>query len=435
MPGTSPQSPIMNKITLIVPPSPFLLNDKVFVSLGILYVAAALEQAGHEVQVQDLTGGREWKNRVREIAREGDWPVGLTSTSADFPLVLEMLAILRAEAPRRMIIIGGPHATIAPDDCRDFDRVVIGDGVAGIHLALSGGQKMVHAPMIKDLDSLPRPARHLVNMDDFHYEISGRRATNVMSQFGCPFGCIFCCGRNIAEYRSVRSRSPRDFIGELDELNRQYGFRAFMIHDDEFNLNRKRLLEMCDHLSRRDYLFRAFVRSDLFSDEIAEAMAGAGFYQVDSGVESGSERILKLLNKGTTPRKNAEARRLARKHGIRYKAFVTIGHPSETREDIMATKRWLLENEPDDFEIYLICPYPGSQIYDNLERYDLDFDIDYRKDVTSITRRFGEHRSFINNSHLSGAEFSLLREEVDLEVRQALGLPLRSNDENRTAGI
>ena len=416
----------MNKrITLVIPPSPFLINDKVFLSLGVLYVAGHLQREGWDVDVLDLKGVTDWEIRVRSMAEDGDWPVGISVASADLPIALEILRTIKAQAPQRLVIAGGPHPTISAEDCELFDRVVVGDGVAGIMAALEQDEKFVREPMIKDLSSLPRPARDLLDVESYSYQIDGRSATNVMSQFGCPYGCAFCCGRNIAEYRKVRFREPADFVAELDELHDEFGFTAFMIHDDEFNLNRRRLLEVCDLLSERDYLFRAFVRSDLFDDEVAVAMKKAGFYQIDAGVESGSDRILEILEKGLVVADNTRARAIAGKHGIRFKAFVTIGHPSETEEDVLSTRDWLLANKPDDFEMYVISPYPGSKIFDNKENYDLEFDLDFSKDITSITRRYGEDRSLVSNSHMSQEKIARLRGQIDAQVRKALNLPLR----------
>lgn len=407
-------------ITLIIPPSPFLAKERVFVSLGILYVAAALEKAGLAVRVLDLKGRQDWEGKVREAAAP-DGRIGITVTSADFPMALRILEAIKSVNKDREVIIGGPHATIVPEDCGMFDRVAIGDGTTGIFSILESQEKFVHGRMEEALDELPLPARHLVDLKSYSYEIDGRPATNVMSQFGCPYRCAFCCGRNIREYNSVRARSPGNFVAELDLLHKKYGYTAFMIHDDEFNLNKERTLEICGMLAKRNYFFRTFIRPDLFTEEVARAMAKAGFRQVDAGVESGSGRILKIIRKGTTPVINSRTRELAGKHGMKFKAFITVGHPDETREDVMMTKNWLLDNRPDAFEIYVVTPYPGAPIYDERGSFDLEFSINYGRDLASVTRKYGEHRCYVRNSHLSSCEISSLREEVDREVRSELG--------------
>jgi len=409
-------------VTLIIPPSPYLLNDKVFVSLGPLYVAAVLEQKGCEVRVLDLKGQSNWQGKVREIAEQDNALIGITAVTPDFPIALRILKIVKSVNKNACVAIGGAHATVAHQQCTMFDKVVIGDGVTGIFLALESEGKVVHGPMVKNLDELPFPARHLIDLGSYHYEIDGRMATNVMSQFGCPFSCAFCCGRNIKEYRSVRYRSAEHFAEELDFLNEEYGYTAFMIHDDEFNLNRSRTLEMCEVLSKRNYAFRGFVRTDLFTEEIAEAMAKAGFYQIDVGVESGSAKVLRTISKKTTPEMNSQARRIAGRKGLKFKAFVTIGHPSETRQDIAMTQQWLIDNRPDAFEIYMVTPYPGSPLYDQKDDFDLEFCIDYSRQIASVTRRYGEYRCYVRNSYLSSEEIAYLREKVDKEVRAELGL-------------
>jgi len=107
---------------------------------------------------------------------------------------------------------------------------------------------------------------------------------------------------------------------------------------------------------------------------------------------------------------------------MKFKAFITVGHPGERREDVMMTKKWLLDNRPDAFEIYVITPFPGSPLYDEKENFDLTYSIDYKRDVASVTRRYGERKCFVGNSNLSPEEISDLREGVDREVRAELGL-------------
>lgn len=409
-------------ITLIIPPSPYLLDDKTFVSLGPLYVAAVLEQKKYEIRVLDLKGEKDWKSKVCKIAEQENLLIGVTATTPDFPIALETLKIIKSVNKDTPVVIGGAHATVAPQQCKMFNQVIVGDGVTGIFAALKSDQKLIHGEMVKNLDELPFPARHFINLKSYHYKLYGRNATNVISQFGCPFNCIFCCGRNIKEYRTVRYRSPKNFIKELDFLNKEYGYDAFMIHDDEFNLNKERTFKLCKALNKKEYAFRGFVRADLFTEELAKAMAKAGFCQVDVGVESGSAKILKIIRKNTTPEINSRARVIARKYGLKFKAFVTLGHPSETREDIAMTKQWLIDNKPDAFEIYMITPYPGSQIYDQKKNFDLEFSIDYTSNITSITRKYGEYRCYVRNSHLTSDELAHLREEIDKEVRMQLGL-------------
>ena len=410
-------------INLIIPPSPYLKNDRVFVSLGILYVASVLEKNGYRVKVTDLKGSKDWQTRIIEATHADTEFFGITSVTPDFPITLQIFKTIKSVNKNTPVIIGGAHAIVAPEQCSMFDKVVSGDGTTGILLALGNSkEKVIRPPLTMNLDELPFPSRHLIDLKTYNYDINGRKATNVMSQFGCPFSCVFCCGRNIPFYRKVRFRSPKNFVEELDQLNKDYGYGAFMIHDDEFNLDKARTLQLCGLMEKRNYIFRGFVRTDLFTEEIAKAMAKAGFYEVDVGIESGSMRILKLLNKHTSPEINSRARKLAAKYGMKFKAFVTVGHPSESREDIALTKEWLIENSPDAFEVYMVTPYPGAPIFDQKDKYDIEFSIDYSRDDTAVTRSYGQHKCLVRNSNLSEQELALLREELDKQVREKLGL-------------
>jgi radical SAM superfamily enzyme YgiQ (UPF0313 family) len=150
-------------------------------------------------------------------------------------------------------------------------------------------------------------------------------------------------------------------------------------------------------------------------------MRRAGVVEVLCGVESGSERILKVIKKGTTPDVNGRARELARKHGIRFKALTMVGLPTESREDALATKNWLLKYQPDDFDCTVYQPMRGSPIGDNPDREGagLTFTLSHEPYKTIP----GQYHTSTRTSHLDAAEIVSLRDEIERDVRQSLGLP------------
>ena len=410
-------------ITLIVPPSPYLIDDKALPHLGILYVASILEQKGYKVRVLDLVGRLDWQSEIHKIANQENELIGITVSTSDFPIAIQILDIIKSVNDTVPIAIGGAHPTVAPNMCKMFDKVIVGDGWTGVFLALKSSNKIIHGKMIDNLDDMPLPARHLIDIRSYHYKVNNEIATNVISQLGCPFSCIFCSGRNIPEYKKVRMRSPKNFISEIDMLNEKYGYSAFMISDDEFNLRKSRVLEMCRILKQRNYHFRSLVRTDLFTEEIAKAMSKSGFCEIGVGIESGSAKILKIIRKNTTPEINTKARKLAKKYGIKFKAFLIVGHPTETYQDVMMTKQWLIDNSPDDFEIHINTPYPGAPLYDNQDEFDINFNIDYSKDTVFHTRKQkDEHKCLVSTSNLTSEEIVSLREEIDNDIKNKLGI-------------
>ena len=163
----------MKKILLITPPSPFLLSDKAIVPLGILYVAGALREQGYSVEVLDLTGKTDYEDEVKTYASKPYDAYGLTGTSPDIGQAIQILEIIKNVNPKNKVILGGPHATVAPQISNgyDFDKIVIGDGWTGAQMAIEdeSDTKLIFAPMLKNFDDAPFPARDLIDMSSYEY--------------------------------------------------------------------------------------------------------------------------------------------------------------------------------------------------------------------------------------------------------------------------
>jgi len=463
-------------VCLVTPPSAFLLDERVFMTLGILKVAAVLEQAGVQVEMVDLSGVENYEDAVRAHARASEARVfGVTATTPQMPAVARIRAVLREVRPDATLMLGGPHATLvhaawklerlrgAPGRATAafrrllamFDRLVVGDGELAVFHALAPG-----APAVVDADDpksalfltdarlteLPFPARHLVDVDSYRYTIDGVRALSLIAQLGCPFACGFCGGRRSPMLRQIRMRTTASIVTEVEHLHETYGVRGFMFYDDELNVN-PRMVELMEALVRTqerlgaEFRLRGFVKAQLFTDEQAAAMRRAGFRWVLTGFESGSPRILRNINKKATRDDNTRCVEIARRHGLKVKALMSVGHPGETAETIDETRRWLLETRPDDFDVTIITTYPGTPYYDEavpdpdapgvwtytyrktgdrLHAYEIDYNevADYYKGDPD-----GGYRAFVSTDALSADDLVRLRDGVEREVRARLGIP------------
>jgi len=463
-------------ICLITPPSIFLLDERVFVNLGILKVAAVLERAGYPVEMVDLSGIENYEEAIRDHARESDADIfGITATTPQMPATVKVARVIREERAEARLILGGPHVTLVHSAYKKenlegrysrateamkqiekiFDVAVIGDGEEAIFLAVRED-----APKIVDandrvsqlflnnqkLEALPYPARHLVDMESYHYHIEDHRASSIIAQLGCPFECGFCGGRQSPMLRVVRTRSTENIVQELRHLHETYGYTGFMFYDDELNVNPKivELMEAIDALQKEcgvEFRLRGFVKAELFTDRQAEVMYKAGFRWLLTGFESGSKQILTNINKKATREQNTHAVQIAKRHGLKVKALMSVGHPGESQETIMETRDWLLEVKPDDFDVTIITTYPGTPYYDYARRHpELDnvwvytyektgdrlysFEVDYNK-VADYYKGDpnGGYKAYVYTDYLSSDKLVELRDFVEKDVRQKLNIP------------
>lgn len=387
------------KICLITPPSPFLLDDRVFPFLGILKVAAVVERAGWKVECLDLSGIKNFADVVADhVTATNTRYFGITATTPQFPAAVQLSCVLRQRRSDVRVIIGGTHATLVVAGVRSeqktgrigrahaamqqleehFDVIVAGDGEEAIFLACrEDAPKLIdgdnrQSPLFlsnERLDATPFPARHLIDLESYRYTIDGVRANSLIAQLGCPYKCGFCAGRASPMLRNIRMRSDENIVEEMTWLYRTYGHRGFMFYDDELNVN-PGMIGLMRRIARTqsdlgvEWKLRGFVKSERFTDEQAQVMYEAGFRQILVGFESGSPRILENIQKIATQADNTRCMDIARKWGLKVKALMSLGHPGESSETVEDTKRWLIDVRPSDFDATVITPYPGSPYYD-----------------------------------------------------------------------
>ena len=397
----------MNRnVCLITPPSPFLLDERVFLHLGILKVASALEQRGHQVDFIDLSGIRNFLDVINSYLEANkdkeDLVFGITATTPQVPHAVKICQAIKSKKDCK-VILGGPHCTLmhtaskrerlrglevsnrATEDVERladiFDVLVCGDGEHSIFEALKIEKGIVDADnrksslflKNKDFSELPFPARHLVDLETYNYSIDGCSATSLIAQLGCPFRCTFCGGRNSPFLRVIRQRSSDSVLREIDHLYKTYGFKGFMFYDDELNVNKgfiELLNQIIDYQETNgvEFHLRGFVKAELFNDEQARAMRRAGFRWLLTGFESGDDRILTNIRKNATRDDNTRCIETAKKNGLKVKALMSVGHAGESHESIANTKKWLLEVEPDEFDCTIITTYPGSPYFDDAKK-------------------------------------------------------------------
>ena len=333
-----------------------------------------------------------------------------------------------------------------------YDVLCIGDGESAIFEAMgTDPPKIIDAddrkgPLFQTRDQYaksPFPARHLIDLESYHYEIEGHSSTSLISQLGCPMQCGFCGGRSSAMLRVIRTRPADTVIDEIKYIYETYGYTGFMFYDDELNINQVRFLEMLDRLVELqsnlavEFRLRGFIKAELFNEIQVKAMYKAGFRWILCGFEAADDRILVNINKRATLEDNTSVLEVAHKNGLKVKALMSIGHPGETSQSILSIRDWLILQKVDDFDVTIITPYPGSPYYDEaVEQQDGTFmyvqpvtgdklymrEVDYNVHADYYKGMPGEYVSLVHTDHLTEEELVILRDRVELEVRQALNI-------------
>ncbi len=463
-------------VLCITPPSIFLQDERVFMSLGILKVAAVLEKAGHPVELVDLSGIQNFEEVVKIAARQTQArAVCISITTPQLPASVRIVEAIRSVAPHLRIIAGGPHPTLVHSAVKlerkaarigrahaalrklesIFDVLVSGDGEISVFEAMkSDAPKVIDADIPKGgmfmdnetYEQTPWPARHLVDVSSYKYSIEGFPSTSLVAQLGCPFGCGFCGGRNSSMLRRIRTRSTSNVVAEIEFLHRTYGFTGFQFYDDELNVN-KNMVELMDAISalqdqlKTEFRLRGFVKSELFTEEQAISMRRAGFRWILCGFEAANPRILININKRATREDNDRVIEISKKHDLKVKALMSVGHCGETAQSIDDVKQWLLTRKPEEFDCTSISTYPGTPYWDEAIPHETipncwtythkttgdrlhSIDVDYTTAVDHYKGRTDDgYHSYVFTDTLSGDDIVRLRDDVEKEVREKLGIP------------
>ncbi len=356
-------------------------------SLGLAYIAAVLEKAGHQVYYLDCSAQHYTVEDTRQVLRlyENIDFVGLTATT---PLINNALAIAQVAKeifPAVKTVFGGVHPSVLPEEVLSHpqvDFVVVDEGEETMaELVVSENFKEVPGlgykenskifknpsrPLIKDLDAIPPPAYHLLPMDKYYPAVGSYKRLPAMILFatrGCPGRCTFC-------YRTfrgvVRKRSARNIINEIKILQRDYGIKEVAFYDDTFTLFKDVVREFCDIIIREkiDVTWSCFTRVDQVDEELLRAMKKAGCHLILFGVESADEQILANINKRISLAQVVQVVKAARKIGIETRASFMFGNQGENEETIKKTIDFAIKLDPDEVQFNITTAYPGTELFD-----------------------------------------------------------------------
>ncbi len=365
--------------------------------VNLMYLGAVLKKHGHtaflidyEVESFDLA------KLCSFIRLNGIELVGITTMTPSYPSGCLIARLIKKVFPQINIVFGGIHATLLYGEVLKenpyVDFVVRGEGditFPELLTALQSGSREdiervkgvsfrvetqivnnADRDLIQDLDNLPFPDRSLIDRSKYTgplapglYRSSNKRPAEVYTSRGCPYQCKFCSIHFVMGNR-CRLRSLQNVLAEIDDLVQNQGYNYIFFHDDNFTLSKPRVLAFCKELVKRRIKWSCLSRVDLIDEETIRAMKLAGCEKIAFGVESGSLRVLRHIRKQITPVQVVKAFTLAQKYKIITQAYLMIGHPTETVEDVLKSIALIKRINPDFIFASMVTAFPGTELFD-----------------------------------------------------------------------
>ncbi len=363
--------------------------------LGLLYVSAYLEQNGKNHRLLDSTfySIAQWKKEVLELKPD---LIAFYTNLMTKVTILELVKWLRSqqETKSAKVLMGGPDVTYNWENYlkNGADLLVIGEGEetmletlkvieSGANLSGINGLAFINREgqliknearkKIKQLDELPLPNRSKIDLEKYlavWQEYHGKRTLNISTQRGCPYTCQWC---STAVYgQSYRRRNPKQVVDEVEMLIKEYNAEALWFVDDVFTVSHKWLNAFSEEMQKRNISipFECITRAERLNKEVLAQLKQAGCFRIWIGAESGSQRIIDLMQRQVDINKVSDMMRLTKKFGMEAGTFIMVGYPTETMEDINLTIDYLKTANPDQFTITVAYPIKGTGLYQQIEK-------------------------------------------------------------------
>lgn len=302
-------------------------------------------------------------------------------STPDFPEFYNILRNLRLIYPDAKHIAGGPHINIFPEQCSSlFDTIVLGEGEESIIKVIDDILNSRPNPVYKqhqyiDLDLYPYPDRKYLPktavastgiLPGENFNLLG---TEVVFSRGCPGNCYFCANKRL-NFGPIRFRSPELVTEEIEYLKREYGIKSLMIRDDNaIPLNQNDARRHLNAIKKTDIKWRGLVRANAVNPNMIELIRDSGCTDLGIGIESISPRVLKLINKGIDLDRSAKFIQLLGNVGIGVRLNLIMGLPGENDDVVKQTLKFIDETNPRSVMLSILCPMPGSEMFDNPDKF------------------------------------------------------------------
>ncbi|MBN3039884.1 MAG: cobalamin-dependent protein [Candidatus Omnitrophica bacterium] len=393
---------MINRVTLVNPyfqkKTQAIAQITVGPPLGLAYIASALESKGYTVNIIDANAERlSIEDTVFRLLESKPDLAGFSAVTPTIGICRQLAEMVKKENNSIVTVVGGIHPTSLAEEtlrnCAGFDFLIRGEGELALaqlisalndHVSLDNikglgyrksDQVFVNgtADSVKNLDDLGFPARHLLKNSLYRTFDSGKM-TSVIAMRGCPEKCIYCAVSLVAG-RICRKRNHSNIIEEIETCFHKYktNFVAFL--DDTFTFDRPWVHRLCDGFIasglNRKIKWSCLTRVDNIDPDLLRHMKQAGCIRVELGIESGSQKILDYTKKGISIQQAKEAFLMAKKAGLSTMGFAMLNIPGETRDTISATKKLIMELEPDFLQVSFATPYPGTELFEICRKENL----------------------------------------------------------------
>lgn len=352
------------RILLVNPGSPRALKKE---NLGVAYLAACLLRDGHAVRIVDEVAGQR-----AEVAFDEFRPdlAGISFMTMYAPRAYAIADSFRKRGVT--VLLGGAHPTALPEEAIEHaDCVVRGEAERTLPALVTSGRiaGIVEAEPVEDLDTLPMPARELLDLGFYcrsGEELAGLsyRTLGVITSRGCPYRCEFCI--NSRRETPLRFHGPDRVIEEIQYLAGRYDIQSIAFYDELMATDIDRFRSICEKmiaqgLNRLRWECQAHPR--LVRDDMLPLMKRAGCVQIAVGFESGSQSLLDRIRKNSTVEGNLAVARKVKAAGLRLRGCFIFGLPGETVDDVARTERFIQDARIDFASIHFLTPYPGTSLY------------------------------------------------------------------------
>jgi len=374
------------KIGLISLPHPFLVDPTAQMPMGILYLASILEQQIIDVQVYNLS---EYNDQQAIKQLEECDVFGITVTCLELLQANDFARKIKEKFPNSKVILGGP-GTIT-DEYIDFnviDSIVKGEAEITIldmiqDISVGNFKKIYYGEPVKDLDSIPFPARQFLDKQGGHIFANHRTydktfsmqykkkgTTAILTSRGCPFQCSFCSAPSLNQ--KMRYRSPQNVYEEIKHCLDVYKLKQYRFSDEMFTANKEHVKKICELIKPLGIVWRISARVRPLDLETLKIMRKSGCVEISFGIESFDNDVLEMLNKKTTAEDNYKALQMARDAGFMTRALFMIRTPGQSKNTVAKNIEWLKKVPYTTIAVTSFVPLPGSDIWNNPDKYNIE---------------------------------------------------------------